>query len=191
MTLAANIRQLTQPHPGITPNGKIATVKPLLEQLTDFIGTTGTTTSNEPPIPGSIKALSTYIQMERDAQDLNYQITGTDHGNLWAILKSWEPLKDDHWQPTLQEITSEWITQIHHHLNPPRERRPLRQPCAACNQRWAYDHDGKRIEALTAWVWDTHGEHIAPLNQWEIQCANCDAQWHGKEVIKAYWRART
>src|SRR5699024_1162035 len=117
---------------------------------------------------------------------------GDDTGGIWEILQAWENVvanTGNEWEASLEQVTQDWIDQIKACIDPPRARRPLRQPCSACDQRWVYDEDGRRTEAVTAWVWDTTGEHVAPLEQWEVHCALCDAQWHGKEVTKAYWRS--
>lgn len=189
LSLASNINRLIRPHVDYSSAGKIVKVKPLLTQLTDFIGSNGASGSSEPPIPGSIKALSAHVQMEWDAKNYQYEMTGDDSGGLWAILESWENVTDDEWQAYLENITLDFIDQIQNTIEPPRPRRPLRQPCSACGQRWIYDEDNKRTEAVTAWVWDSTGEHLASIEQWEVHCALCGAQWHGKEVAKAYWRA--
>ena len=173
----------------MNPRGKIVKQPALLTQLTDFIGATGNSGSSEQPIPGSIKALSVHVQMQWDAKNHQYEMTGDDSGGLWAILKSWQHVTDPEWVAFLEHVTLEWIDQIKACIDPPRARRPLRQPCSACGQRWYYGEDNKRTEAVTAWVWDSLGERVAPIENWDVQCQVCNAEWHGKEVAKAYWRA--
>ena len=192
MSLASNINQLTNTHVAMNTRGKIVKQPALLTQLTDFIGATGNSGSSEQPIPGSIKALSLHVQMEWDARNHQYEITGDDSGGLWAILQSWDNTISNTGSDTeqfLEHVTQDWIDQIKACIDPPRARRPLRQPCSACGQRWYYDEDNKRAEAVTAWVWTSNGEHIAPVQDWEVHCSACNAQWTGKEVTKAYWRA--
>ena len=108
LSLASNIRMLTQEHPTIH-HGKITTAQPLLTQLTDYIGSSGKTGSSEKPIPGSIKALSHYVQMEWDARNHQYEITGDDSGGLWVIIESWANITDPEWETYLEHITTEWI----------------------------------------------------------------------------------
>ena len=69
MSLASNINQLINPHVSMSATGKIVKQPALLTQLTDFIGATGNSGSSERPVPGSIKALSTHVQMEWDARN--------------------------------------------------------------------------------------------------------------------------
>lgn len=189
MTLRSNVSMLIRPHLSYDASGKLGTAQALLTQLTSEAGSSGSSAGNERPIPGSIKAMSLFVQLEWDARNEQYMRTGDDSGGLWQIVSSWENLNDPEFAPHLEHVTADWIAEISNTINPPRSRRPLRQPCASCGQRWTYDRDGKRAEAVTAWVWDDLGEKVATVEKWDVQCSVCGAEWRGKEVAQTYWRA--
>lgn len=188
-SLAQNVRMLTKPHVAYSNTGKIGTAQPLLTQLTRAESGTGKPTTNDKPIPIHLTAVAQWQDMEKEARDHQYERTGDDSGSLWVITASWEKVDDDEWTPFLEHVTLEWITQITNIIDPPRPRRPLMQPCAACGVKYTSGEDGKRIPAVTAWVWE-HDDHdrTAKVDKWDVHCSACGAEWHGKEVAKSYWR---
>lgn len=188
MSLRMNVHMLTRPHISRDDQGRLGTAQPLLVQLTSTASTNGRSTGSEPPLPVSVKAMSLYVQMEWDARNEQYVRTGDDSGGLWQIVSSWESVEDPEWEPYLERVTEDWIARIVNTIDPPRPRRPLRQDCAACGQRWVYDQDGHRSEAVTAWVWDENGA-VGPVEAWDVTCTACGAQWIGREVATNYWRA--
>src|SRR5699024_3128508 len=106
LSLASNINQLINTHIAYSPAGKIIKQPALLTQLTDFIGATGNSGSSEPPIPGSIKALSTHVQMQWDAKNHQYKMTGDDTGGIWEILQAWENVvanTGNEWEASLEQ----------------------------------------------------------------------------------------
>ena len=187
MTLAGNVHRLTRPHLS-TLRGQIATVPPLLTQLTMDHGRHSQKVSSERPIPVPLSAIALWQDMEHEAREHQYARTGDDSGGLWQIVESWERVDDAEWCAYLGQVTLDFIDRILATIDPPRPRRPLRQPCAACGQRWTYDADGQRSEAVTAWVWD-EDDRVAKVDTWEVTCTSCGAQWVGKEVARTYWRA--
>lgn len=116
-------------------------------------------------------------------------MTGDDTGELSVIIESWAHVEDDEWKKFLEHVTLDWIDRITNVIAPTRPRRPLMQPCSACGEKYTPGEDGKRIPAVTAWVWDGLGEAVAPMEQWDVKCSSCGAEWHGKEVAKSYWKA--
>lgn len=188
MSLRMNVHMLTRPHIARDNSGKLGTAQPLLTQLTAEAGSSGSASGSERPIPGSIKALSLWKDLEFEARDHQYVRTGDDSGGLWQITSTWEHVEDPEWEPFLEGVTGDWISRIANTIEPPRPRRPLRQDCVACGQRWVYDQDGQRSEAVTAWVWDDAGA-VTKVAEWEVACSACGAQWIGQEVTRNYWRA--
>lgn len=189
MTLATNVRQLTQHHITYSHTKKIITAPPMLTQLTQAQSGSGAPTTNERPVPVHLTAIALWQDMEKEARQYRHDMTGDDSGGLWPIIESWARINDDEWQPFLEHVTLDWIDRINNTIDPPRPRRPLMQPCAACGEKYTPGEDGKRIPAVTAWVWDHHGENVTSIEKWEVLCSNCGAQWHGKEVAMSYWRA--
>ena len=189
MNLKDNIRLLTQPHIGYNHAGKIVKQDSLLRQLNKAERTGGTSTTSEKPIPANINAVALAQDILKEAQQHQYEMHGTTRGSLWAIILSWQQIEDKEWVAFLEHVTQDWIDAIRNLINPTRPRRPLHQPCASCGNKYTPGEDGKRIPALTAWVWNATGETIAPSENWEVTCSNCGTQWHGKEVTKSYWRA--
>ena len=187
MTLAGNVHRLTRPHLS-TMGGKIATVPPMLTQLTMEGRAPSHATSSETPLPVSVRAIALWQDMEHEARDHQYARTGDDSGGLWQIVQSWEYVADEEWVAYLERVTLDFIDRITATIDPPRRRRPLRQPCASCGERWFYDADGQRSEAVTAWVWDEDGS-VSKVETWDVKCLCCGAQWVGKEVANTYWRA--
>lgn len=187
MTLTGNVHRLTRPHL-TTMAGKIVTMPPMLTQLTMGCGSANTAVSSETRLPVSVRAIALWQDMEHEARDHQYARTGDDSGRLWQIVASWESVDDAEWAAYLEGVTLDFIDRIANIIDPPRPRRPLRQPCASCGQRWHYDADGQRSEAVTAWVWDESGS-VGKLENWEVACTACGAQWVGKEVARNYWRA--
>lgn len=188
MTLTMNVHMLTSPHVARDQQGRYGTAQPLLKQLTAEAVTRGESVGSEKPLPIGIKAVALWQDMEREARNHQYARTGDSTGGLWQITESWRNVEDDEWTPYLEHVTSDWIARITNVIDPPRPRRPLRQPCVACGERWVYDADGVRSEAVTAWVWDEEGG-IAGADGWDVSCASCSAQWVGNEVANTYWRA--
>ena len=189
MSLKDNIRLLTQPHIGYNHAGKIVKQDSLLTQLNKAERIGGTSTTSEKPIPANINAVALAQDILKEAQQHQYEMTGTMRGSLWAIILSWQQVEDKEWVAFLEHVTQDWIDAIRNLTNPTRPRRPLHQPCASCGNKYTPGEDGKRIPALTAWVWDRAGERIAPSENWEVTCSNCGTQWTGREVTKSYWRA--
>ncbi|NWN89199.1 MAG: hypothetical protein HLX51_11780 [Micrococcaceae bacterium] len=190
MSLASNINQLINTHVAMDQRGKIVKQPALLTQLKDADSDGGRPTTNERPIPANLKAVALLQDIYDEATKHQYAMIRTvDQRPLREILTGWATIEDREWRPFLEHVTLDWIDQIHDAISPTRPRRPLMQPCSACGQKYTPDDDGKRIPAITAWVWDHHGDHIAKPEHWEVQCSNCGAQWHGSEVVKAYWRA--
>lgn len=189
MSLASNVRILTQPHVAYSPAKKIVTAKPLLTQLTEADNGGGRPTTNERPVPVHLTAIALWQDLEHEAQQHRYEMTEDDSGGLWAIIESWAHVEDDEWKKFLEHVTLDWIDRITNVIEPPRPRRPLMQPCSACGEKYTPGKDGKRIPAVTAWVWDGLGEQVAKPDTWEVRCDSCGSQWTGKEVVKQYWRA--
>lgn len=189
MSLASNINQLINTHIAYSPTGKIIKQPALLTQLKDANGNGGRPTTSERPIPANMKAVALLQDIYDETIKHQYEMTGNYDGSLRQILTEWATIEDKEWQQHLEHATLDWIDQINTCIDPPRPRRPLHQPCSACGKKYTPDEDGKRIPAVTAWVWDHHGERVATPDQWEVACSSCGAQWHGKEVVKQYWRA--
>lgn len=189
MSLASNINQLINPHIAMNPRGKIIKQPALLTQLKDANSNGGRPTTSERPIPANLKAVALLQDIYDEALKHQCAMTGTvDQRPLRDILTDWATIEDHEWQTFLGHVTLDWIDRINDTINPTRPRRPLMQPCSACGQKYAPDDDGKRIPAVTAWVWDSEGDHIAPMEHWDVHCSACGAEWHGKEVAKSYWR---
>ena len=189
MSLKENIRLLTQPHIDYNHAGKIVKTEALLKQLHKAERTGGKSTTSEKPIPANINAIALAQDLLDEAQKEQYRMVGYYNDNLWLILTTWETIEDKKAQERLTEITTDWIERIRNIIDPTRPRRPLHQPCSACGHKYTHGEDDKRIPALTAWVWTSDGEQLAPMENWEVTCSSCNTQWHGKEVIKSYWRA--
>jgi len=190
LSLASNINQLINTHVAINAHGKIVKQPPLLTQLKDADSNGGRPTTSERPIPANLKAVALLQDIYDEAIKHQYAMIKTvDQRPLRAILTEWATIEDREWQSFLGHVTLDWVDLINDVINPTRPRRPLMQPCSACGQKYTPGEDGKRIPAVTAWVWDSTGEHVTSIEQWEVQCSNCGAQWHGKEVVKSYWRA--
>lgn len=189
MSLASNINQLINPHVAMNPRGKIVKQPALLTQLSEADRNGGISTTSERPIPANVNAIALAQDLLHEAKNHQYEMTSNDDGTLWQIIKSWETVEDREWQEFLGHVTLDWIDRINQIIQPTRPRRPLMQPCSACGHKYTPGDDGKRIPAVTAWVWDRQGEAIAPMEHWDVHCSNCGAEWHGKEVAKSYWRA--
>ena len=186
MTLRSNVDRLTRTHMTVR-FGKIVKQPALLKQLSEAQTGSGTPTTSEQPVPVHLTALQLWQDMEFQARDLQYQMTGNDKGNLWAILGSWEAVDQDPWLARLTDVTAGWIEAISNVLDPPRPRRPLNIACSSCGEKYTPGENGKRIPAVTAWVWDSEGVAVASFDQWEVTCSHCGAQWIGKDAIKSYW----
>lgn len=189
MSLASNVRILTQPHVTYGPTKKITTVKPLLTQLTEADNGNNKPTTNERPVPINLTAIALWQDLTKEAKEYQHEMTGDDTGELSVIIESWHHVTDDDWRPFLEHVTLDWIDRINAVITPTRPRRPLMQPCSACGYKYTTGEDGKRIPAVTAWVWDGLGEQVAKPDTWEVRCDSCGSQWTGKEVVKQYWRA--
>lgn len=189
MSLASNINQLINTHVDYNRVGKIVKVKPLLSQLSESERVGGSSTTSERPIPANVNAIALMQNIYDETIKHQYAMTGNYDGSLWEILAEWVTIKDSEWQAFLDHVTLDWIDDIKRTIDPPRPRRPLMQPCSSCGNKYTPGEDGKRIPAVTAWVWDNSGEHVAKPDSWEVRCDSCGAQWIGKEVVKAYWRA--
>lgn len=190
LSLTENINQLINTHLTMTPQNKIVKVPALLTQLKNATTTGGRPATSERPIPANLKAVALLQNIYDEAINHQYAIHHTlDQSPLRAILTEWTHITDKEWVTFLGHVTLDWIDQIHDAINPTRPRRPLMQPCSSCGEKYTPGEDGKRIPAVTAWVWDEAGEQIAKAETWEVQCSHCGAQWHGNEVVKAYWRA--
>lgn len=169
--------------------GKIVTAKPLLTQLSEADRDGGTSTTSERPIPANVNAIALMQDLLREAEEHQYEMTGNDNGSLWTIIATWETITNTEWANYLEHVTLDWIDRINAIIQPTRPRRPLMQPCSACGEKYAPGEDGKRIPAITAWVWDSLGERVSKIDHWDVNCSACGAQWHGKEVVKSYWRS--
>lgn len=185
VALRANINQLIRPHMTVR-FGKIVKQPALLRQLGEAQTGNDTPTTTEQPVPVHLTAVQLWQDMEFQARDLQYQMTGSDRGGLWSILPSWEAVTDEGWQSRLGEVTGEWIGRIQEVLDPPRPRRPLNQPCPGCGEKYAPGENGKRIPAVTVWAWASDGETVAPFEQWEVTCGACGEQWHGRDAIRVF-----
>lgn len=190
MSLASNINQLINAHVAMSATGKIIKQSALLTQLRNADTDGGRPTTNERPIPANLKAVALLQDIYDEAINHQYEMTHClDQRPLRDILQAWAALEDREWVNCLEHVTQDWIDKIHEAIDPTRPRRPLHQPCSSCGNKYTPDDEGKRIPAVTAWVWDSDGNTIAPMEHWDVRCSSCGAQWHGKEVIKQYWRA--
>ncbi|WP_456238258.1 DUF7341 domain-containing protein [Nesterenkonia haasae] len=175
MTLSDNVHRLTRHHLTLSTK-KVTTVPPLLDQLAEAVHSNTRTRSggrNERGLPINSDAIDLWKELDTQVRTAEANRTGTTRGHLTQILQRWKNLTDPH----LTQITTNMVTQIENLLDPPPPRRPIRQPCPACDQEWTHDTAGDRKPALTANVYDPEGG-VLPPTEWDIHCAECQAQWH-------------
>ena len=189
MSLRANVSMLIRPHLAYDATGKLGIAQALLTQLTQAESGRGKPTTNERPVPIHLTAIALWQDLEFEAREHQYQRTSDDSGGLWQIVSTWETIEDDEWASHLEHVTADWITRITNVIHPTRPRRPLMRPCEACGEKYQIGDEGKRIPAVTAWCWDEHGEQVARVDDWDVQCSACGAEWRGKEVARVWWQA--
>lgn len=186
--LAQNVHKLTQPHHTITPEGDLIKQAPLLDQLA---GATHNSTrsrsggSGGQGLPINTDAIDTQQWVNRCVRTNEELRTGQKHGTPHQIISRWPTEHRETWQHQLAQDTQQIINRIEHLLNPPPPRRPLRQPCPACDQQWATNTEGERKPALTARVYDTDNG-VLPPSEWDLYCAACEAQWTPKDPTFQY-----
>lgn len=187
-SLAQNVHQLIRVHLTHDPTGRVTQQHALIDQLNDAVHSSTRSRSggkNERGLPINTDAIDLQHRLTQKAKSVEKERTGDTTGGLRVTLYKWALEDRPPWTEHLAGITDHMINEITRLLDPEPPRRPLRQPCPACNQEWATNDEGERKAALTARVYTPEGGML-PTNEWDITCALCNAEWRAADPTFKY-----
>ena len=126
------------------------------------------------------KAVKLENEIKKQALSEHFEMTGNEYrGGLVALLQAWAVAASTEWQPYLERVTLDWITDIRSILEA--KRPPWRPsiPCPSCGQRF---YGPEREPCLAVHYWDDEAEAIAPPALWTAKCDGCGAEWNGDNL---------
>lgn len=183
MSLKDNIHQLTNEHMTHADDGSFVKAPPLLAELKAACGSNlGAHGSGSGGIGMIVnhKAVKVENEIKEQALAEHFEMTGNEYrGGLIELLKAWAIAASDAWQPYLEGITAQWVTDIRELLVS--KRPPWRPsiPCPSCGQRF---YGPERDQCLSVYYWDDIEECVAPPSAWTASCDACKAEWKGEEL---------
>lgn len=183
MSLKDNIHQLTNEHMTMADDGSFHQAPPLLAELRAACGSNMGAQGGGTGGAGMIvnhKAVKLENDIKAEALANQYEMTSLEYqGGLVELLRAWSIATATEWQPYLEGITTQWVTDIRELLVS--KRPPWRPsiPCPACGQRF---YGPERDQCLAIHYWDDETETVAPPQQWKANCDNCQAEWNGDEL---------
>ncbi|WP_147107163.1 hypothetical protein [Nesterenkonia populi] len=179
--LQDSIDRLTRDHERPLAQGKTVTVPGLLAQLDAAVTEQkrGGSAGNEIAIPVSPGAMRIQAEVADVVRSESLEQIGTHAGRVADLLKRWPEEGGD--LDHLEHVALDLCDKIEALVDPGPPRRPLRERCPACGQRWVLDEDGHRSECLTAGVFKEDGTLKLPAD-YDVECLNCSAHWAGKDL---------
>ncbi|GAA1337200.1 DUF7341 domain-containing protein [Arthrobacter roseus] len=179
MSLSQNIHTLTRPH---LPAGATLDSKPepsLLDQLAKAVydGAKGGK-GNGTPIPISAEVVSIQQDIDRDARDIQHDLTGSSTGTLVGVIQSWADVEDMHWVAFLEHVTMDWVDQIEGIIRPHKPPYRPAVPCPSCDMIYNADGEGPGM-SIHCWGPD---DVMLPIGKWTAQCTHCNAGWGPDEM---------
>lgn len=183
MSLKDNIHQLVNEHMTRADDGSFHQTPPLLAELRAACGSNMGAQGGGTGGAGMIvnhKAVKLENDIKAEALANQYEMTSLEYqGGLVELLRAWSIATATEWQPYLEGITNQWVSDIRDLLVS--KRPPWRPsiPCPACGQRF---HGPERDQCLAIHYWDDDTETVAPPNKWTANCDGCKAEWTGDEL---------
>lgn len=180
VSLAGNLRRLTEPHMELV-EGTIVSSISLLDRLELAIQPTPSGKaggSSGVQIPINAVAMSLWQDIDREARDHDAAMGKGARGKLRDLLRGWvTPDMPDDWQYFLEHVTLDWCDAIEAQLNPGKPYQPF-APCPHCDERFVGE---ERAPVLSVYYLG-EGGNILDGELWTMTCGACETTWAGQEV---------